>query len=162
ADLREPPARLCALLHAQPAAQPLLPPMPAGHGPRCLERRSVFRRAAAPPSGTRGGAADRRAVGGKIDRPLAQLRRGADALAAAFLGGRRRPHPSPDRRQGFEPGVLRCRVPLARADRILSAALDRGPRWLFGDRARARVEGGALLVVDDDADAPLSRRGFDG
>ena len=116
ADLRQHRARLRAVLHAQPHAQPLLR---AGAAPT---RR--WRTGGRGASGTSCAAAWTREarehlVTGpshrKKHRAAAQLRRRADALRPAVPGRRRRPHRAADRRQGPEPGGLRREVPVVGA-----------------------------------------------
>ncbi len=53
-----------------------------------------------------------RAVAREEHRAAAQLRRRADALRPAVPGRRRGAHRSADRRQGAEPGRVRCALPL--------------------------------------------------
>ena len=103
--VRQQRARLLAVLHAQPDAQPLLRAVPAGRQGGGLERRSA--------SGTSCAAGSTRNWPSSIvtgpthreeHRAAAQLRRRADALRPPVPGRRRRAHRAAHRRQGPEPG----------------------------------------------------------
>jgi len=59
-------------------------------------------------------------------------------------------------RQGAEPGGQRCEVPLNRADRVLRRKKRRRHRHLFAARPGPHLEGRALLLVADLADAQVS------
>ena len=100
-------------------------------------------------------AAEARAARGKDRRADALVRRRADAVRAAVPRRRQRPHRAADRRQGHEPGVRRRARALARHRRVLQERLDRSARQLFGNLPAPRLEGAALLLVDDAADAPV-------
>ena len=99
-----------------------------------------------------------RSVDRKEHCAVAQLRRRADAVRPAVSRRRRRPHRAADRRQGPQSRRQRCAVFVARAGRALPGQIGCRSRALFGARAAAGVEGRALLLVDDDAAASLSRR----
>ena len=71
---------------------------------------------------------------------------------------RRRAYRAADRRQGNESRTGRCLRALARDRAFLQIAPQRPARKLFGDMPAARVEGAALLVVDDADAASLRRR----
>ena len=103
ADLRQQPARLRALLDAQPHAQPLLPAGAADGEGRGLVRRGVLGRAAPAPRRQGPRRAGHRPVDREEHRAAAQLRRRADALRPAVPRRRRGPHRAADRRQGAEP-----------------------------------------------------------
>ena len=101
---------------------------------------------------------------GDGDRPVAreehrrsqELRRRADALRQAFPGWRRGAYRSADRRKGSQPrGGRRARA-RASADRALRERIVCRARRLFGCMPGARLEGRAVLLLDDLAAASLS------
>ena len=79
-------------------------------------------------------------------------------LRPAVPRRRRRAYRPPDRRQGAEPGGERRSLPLRGPARALPRRLRRRARRLLRPGARPRLEGRALLLVDDD-DAAHLRRG---
>ena len=92
ADLRQQPARLLALLDAQPHAQPLLPAGAADGEGRELVRRGLLAGAAPAPRRQGPRRARHRPVAREEHRAAAQLRRRAAALRPPVPGRRRRPH----------------------------------------------------------------------
>src|SRR5690606_14236094 len=93
----------------------------------------------------------------KIDRPAALLRSRADAVRATVAGGRRRAYRSADWRQGPQSRRQRCPLPVFRIEGILSRKVIGRPGCLFRQGVGAGVEGGTVLLVDDDNVAPLPR-----
>ena len=106
-----------------------------------------------------GGGIDRhRAFDREVDRTFAQFRRRAAPFRQTVPGRRCRPHRAADRRQGSQPRRQRRSLSGCRLRRALSPEGGRRPRRLFGQGPQARLEGSALLLVDDVNPSPLSRR----
>ena len=103
-------------------------------------------------------AAERRAHHPEGRHADAQLRGGADALRPAVPGRRRRAHRPADGRQGAESGGVGRAGAGAGAEGVLRARPDGMARRVFGRVPAARLEGAAVLVVDDVDAAPLSGR----
>ena len=118
--------RLCAVLDALDAPQPLLCAVPARRRSRGLVRRALLGRVAPPPAAADGGSRHHRAVLREVDRAAALLRCRADALRPLVPGRRRRPHRAADRRQGPQSRRQRRALSLRRPARVLSRQ-DRRP-----------------------------------
>ena len=99
-----------------------------------------------------------RALDRKEHRAAAQLRGRAVALRPAVSRRGRGAHRAADRRQGPEPRGERRVLPARGAARLLPRAPRRHARRILGALPAAHLEGRALLMVDDPAAAPLSRR----
>ena len=120
ADLREPRARLRAVLDALADAQPLLRPVPAARQGRGLERRRASGTSCA--AGSTREAAEALVTGPSIEKSIAPLRSFVAEpmrFGTPVPGRRRRAHRAADRRQGAEPGGVGRALPVARADRAL-------------------------------------------
>ena len=158
AHLRQQPARLRALLDAQPDAQPLLPAGAADHEGRGLVRPGLLGRAA-PAAGRQGPRRARhRPLAREEHRAAAQLRRRAAALRPPVPGRRRGTHRAAHGRQGPEPRRDRREAPGGRAHRALPGRQRRRPRRLFGALPAPRLEGRAVFLVVHVPHAPLPRR----
>ena len=111
-DLRQPRARLRALLDALGDAQPLLSAMPARRACRGLARRQVLGGAVAP---SRSGGGAQSCDGGPIEKSIAPLRSFvAEPMRyrQSVPRRRRRPYRAADRRQGPESRRQRRRLSL--------------------------------------------------
>ncbi len=99
---------------------------------------------------------------GSLDREehcaAALVRRRADASRQPVPGRRRGAHRAADGGARAQQRRLGHLLPLSRAGRSLREARRQRPRQLLPARPRARVEGAALLLVDDNAAASVSRR----
>src|SRR5581483_6086170 len=91
--------------------------------------------------------------------PDAELRRRAHAARTAVSRRRCGAHRPADRRQGPQPRRRRCALPDRGAGGMVPRPVDDASRPLLGALPPPRLEGAALLVVDDH-DAPPESGGF--
>ena len=88
----------------------------------------------------------------------AQRRGRADAARPAVSRRRFRPHPAADRRQGHEPRAGGRRGARPRDHGVFQIRPQRPSRALFADVPAPRLEGAAVLMVDDADAAPRPQR----
>ncbi len=120
ADLRLARARLRPLQHAEPHAEPLLPPVSARRTRRGVAGRAVLDGAQVPARRARRRESRHGPVDREEHRAAAELRRRADALRPPVPRRRRGAHRAADGRQGAEPRGERRALSLRRARRTLS------------------------------------------
>src|SRR4029079_9820191 len=161
ARLREQPARLRAVLDAQPHAKPVLPSGAADPAARNLDRRRILARARAStrrprPRAPRSGRLDR-----EEHRASAQLRRRAAAVPAAIPRRRRGSHRAADGREGAESRSDRREAARERPDRALRGEKRLRGGALFRPKPAPDLASGALLWVVHGVHPPLRGRDHD-
>ncbi len=156
ADLREPRARLRAVQHAQPHAQPLLPAVHARRAASRSGRTSASGTSCARRLDPRAAAA--LVTGPSIEKSIAPLRSFVAEpmrFGRLFLAGDAAHIVPPTGAKGLNLAASDVRYLFDGLREHYAARPRRRPRRLFGARAAPHLEGRALLVVDDDAAAPL-------